>query len=73
MTDQPKTAVPSSWLAAVIHLLNEMAGEGLGIVDCEDPANLMTEIADHLGVGDDDDPWQAAVMKLAGVTNDEQT
>lgn len=63
------TDTPTTWLAAVIHLLNEMAGEGICIQGCEDPCDLMTEIATHLGVADAEDPWMASIYKLAGITN----
>jgi hypothetical protein len=71
MSDQPTqpTAVPSPWLAAVVHLLSELAGEGISMEGCDDPADLMSEIADHLGCGDEDDPWLAVVGKLAGVSH----
>jgi hypothetical protein len=29
-----------------------MAGEGIAIVDCDDPADLLFELADHLRLGD---------------------
>ena len=59
------TPAPTSWLAAVAYLLNELAQEGIIIDGCEDPADLLVELAKHLGVGDADDPWLAAVQKLA--------
>jgi hypothetical protein len=65
MTEKQTTTVPKSWLVAVVHLLDQMTYEGLSMVDCEDPADLMCEIAVHLGVGDADDMWKAAVEKLA--------
>ena len=61
----PQTSVPSRWLKAVLTLLNEMASDGIGITDCEDPAELMVEIAEYLGVGEDDDPWEASLLKIS--------
>jgi hypothetical protein len=69
MADSNTADVPASWLAAVVKLLNTMAGDGISMEDCEDPCDLMIEIAEHLGVSTADDPWEAAVLKLAGVTN----
>jgi hypothetical protein len=66
--EEMRAALPAGWLAAVVKLLNEMAGE-VSMVGCDEPENLMTEIAEHLGVGDADDCWAAAVIKLAGVTD----
>ena len=65
-SDAPSvTPAPTSWLAAVAYLLNELAREGISVEGCEDPAELLVELAKHLGVGDADDPWFAAVQKLA--------
>lgn len=61
------TKVPTLWLAGVVKLLNEMAGEGVGMADCEDPAELMMELAEHLSTTGADDPWLAVIEKLAGV------
>lgn len=65
MSKSDTTSVPTGWLLATLKLLNEMAGEGITMMECEDPANLMTEIASHLGVGDADDLWDAAVKEVA--------
>jgi hypothetical protein len=65
MDREAETTVPRGWLAAVVKLLNEMAGDGISMQDCEDPADLMCEIAEHLGVSDADDMWGAAVKALA--------
>ena len=56
--------VPSDWLARTVKLLNVMAGEGIGIEDCADPADLMCEIAIHMGHGDADDLWGAVTAAL---------
>jgi hypothetical protein len=56
--------VPAVWLAAVAKLLNEMAGEGIFFDDCEDPCDLLLGLAEHLGLGMADDPWQAAMEAL---------
>jgi hypothetical protein len=56
--------VPTQWLCSVLKLLNEMAGEGITIDDCEDPAELMCEIAGYLGCSESDDPWEASMLKL---------
>ncbi len=61
--------VPVSWLSAVVQFLHEMAGEGIFIDGCKEPSDLMSEIADHLGCGDADDPWLAVVQKLMGVSS----
>lgn len=59
------STVPAQWFANVVKLLNEMAGEGVTMQGCEDPADLMCEIADHLGVGQNDDSWNDAVVEAA--------
>lgn len=64
MRDQQTTEVPRKWLSSVVALLNEMAAEGTGMVDCADPADLMTEIAEFFGVAAEDDCWEAAVRKV---------
>ena len=56
--------VPKVWLAATVKLLNEMAGEGICMDGCADPQDLMCDIAEHLGLADDDDAWNAAVARL---------
>ena len=69
MSEQRETtmaSVPADWLARVVNLLNEMAGEGIGMVGCADPADLMCEIAEHMGCGDVDDPWAAVTVALNG-------
>ena len=58
--------VPADWLLSVLRLLTEMAREGATMVDCDDPADLMTDIAWHLGVQEEDDLWDAAVLKIKG-------
>jgi len=63
------TAVPSEWLARVVTLLNAMAGEGTGMTDCADPADLMCDIADAMGHGEADDPWEAVMLALGGPAN----
>ncbi len=63
--DQTGTyAVPKDWLARVVNLLNEMAGEGITMDDCADPSDLMCEIATHFGHGDADDIWSAVTVAL---------
>lgn len=57
--------VPADWLLSVLRLLTEMAREGLTIGG-DDPAELMTDIALHLGVQEEDDLWDAAVLKIQG-------
>lgn len=66
LKDCPPTTieVPVVWLAAVAKLVNEMAGEGICMDDCADPQDLMGELAEYLGVMDDDDCWNAAVAKV---------
>lgn len=65
MADAPQqTTLPPGWLARVVNLLNAMAGEGIGMADCDDPADLMVEIANHLGFGDHDDPWASVTVQL---------
>ena len=67
MSDHPKmTAVPTEWLTRVVMLLNTMAGEGMGMDGCAEPADMMCEIADVMGCGETDDPWQAVTLALAG-------
>lgn len=56
--------VPKDWLSAIVKLLDVMAGEGLGMDDCEDPADLMVTLADHFGVGDEEDILEAVVEHL---------
>ena len=65
MTNAPRIAVPRSWLAAAAKLINEMAGEGMCMDDCADPQDLMCDLAEWLGVGNDDDAWNVAVAKIA--------
>jgi hypothetical protein len=57
--------VPRDWLAAIVRLLDVMAGEGVGMESCEDPADLVITLADHFGVGDFDDCLQAVLEKIA--------
>jgi translation elongation factor EF-4 len=57
--------VPRDWLQAVVKLLDVMAGEGIGMEDCEDPADLAITLADHFGVGDFDDCLPALVERIA--------
>lgn len=57
-------SVPHGWLVATLKLLNEMADDGIGMEGCDDPADLMTEFAEFLGVADEDDCWAAAITKL---------
>lgn len=61
--------VPTRWLCAVLTLLNEMAGEGICMEGCEDPAELMVEIAEYLGCGEADDPWEASMVKVRAALN----
>lgn len=58
--------LPPGWLARVVNLLNEMASEGITMGDCADPAELMVEIAEHLGFGDHEDPWASVTVWLNG-------
>lgn len=62
------TSAPTGWLLATLKLLNEMAGEGITMMDCDDPADLMREIAEHLGVGDSDNLWEAAVKEVLAMS-----
>lgn len=64
MASDPVIAVPSDWLARVVTLLNTMAGEGITMEDCADPADLMCVIAIHMGHGDADDLWDAVTKAL---------
>lgn len=59
-----------SYLVRALTLVNAMAGEGLSIDDQEDPADLMTELAERLGVEDEDDSWAAVVAALDGSDHD---
>ena len=61
---QETTLVPTDWLARVLGLLTAMAGEGAGMQDCADPADLMYEIAEHMGLGGEDDPWAAVANAM---------
>lgn len=61
--------VPAPWLTAVVQFLHEMAGEGIFIDGCKEPSDLMSEIADHFGCGDEDDPWLAVMQKLTGASS----
>jgi hypothetical protein len=58
--------VPLAWLTATVRLLNDMAGEGLHMVGQADPADLMKQIAEHLGVAEADDCWAAVLGTLGG-------
>ena len=66
MADTPQStiSVPKNWLADVAQLLNVMAGDGIEIEDCADPATLMTDLATFLGVADLDNCWAASVQRL---------
>ena len=67
---QQKTIpVPADWLLQVASLLNIMAGEGISIDDCADPAHMMFDLAQHLGVWGADDVWAATVQALKDRTN----
>lgn len=57
--------VDRQWLASVVHLLDTMAGEGMGMEGCADPADLMMDLATHLGFHNDDDPWSSIKNFLA--------
>lgn len=59
------TPVPTEWLARVVELLNGLAGEGIGMVDCADPADLMCEIGTYFGHSDADDLWGAVTAALS--------
>lgn len=71
MADKPESyttvPVPKEWLAATAKLLNEMAGGGIRIEGCDDPADLMTEFAVFLGVADLDDCWAAAIQRACAL------
>lgn len=64
MSDQATVPVPTDWLARVVGLLDTMAGEGIGMEDCADPADLMCEIAVHMGFGEADNLWAAVTVAL---------
>lgn len=63
------TSVPIEWLGRVVTLLNAMADEGIGMSDCDDPADLMCDIADAMGHGEADDPWEAVMLALGRPAN----
>lgn len=63
---QATAAVPLDWLARAVNLLNAMAGEGITMDDCADPADLMCEIASHMGHDGADDVWSAVTVALNG-------
>ena len=50
MSEETAISVPKSWLAETVALLDAMAGEGIEIDGCADPAILMTDLATALGV-----------------------
>ena len=58
--------VPTCWLVETLKLMDRMAGASLSVEDCADPADLMTEIADYLGISarDAEELWIAAQMKF---------
>lgn len=53
--------VPVGWLADVVELLFAMAADAITIDECKNPADLMTDIASHLGLDDHTDSWTASV------------
>lgn len=70
MSSKPETAeglqyVPTEWLARTVELLNAMAGEGIGMADCADPADLMCEIGLYFDCGEADDLWGAVTAALS--------
>lgn len=70
MSKQATVPVPTDWLARVVGLLDTMAGEGMGMQDCADPADLMCEIAVHMGLGDASDPWAAVAVALTRIAQE---
>jgi len=67
--DQTTIPVPADWLRRAVQLLDTMAGEGICMEACADPADLMCEIADVLGHGDTDDPWEAVRSSWGATAN----
>lgn len=49
------------WLGRFLPTLLAMAEEGMAIEGCEDPQDMLSELAERLGVGDEDDSWNAAI------------
>lgn len=72
MTSGRFIAVPADWLLRAVMLMNAMAGEGIGMEGCADPADLMCEIAQTLGAADADDMWEAAVQAIQDKQGNEQ-
>jgi hypothetical protein len=52
------------WLVRAMPTLLLMAEEGVSMEGCEDPQDMLSELADRLGVGDEDECWNAAVLRL---------
>ena len=67
MSKSEKTEVSTAWLVAVVKLLSVMAQDGVEMEGCEDPADLISNFADDIDIGDEDDRWEAAILKLAGM------
>jgi hypothetical protein len=61
-----RDAVPLDWLARVVNLLHTMAGEGISMEDCADPADLMIEISERMGFGETADSWSDVTVWLNG-------
>lgn len=66
-----KTTVPKDWLLRVVALMNAMAGEGIEMEGCADPAILMCEIAESMGHGDAADAWAAVMIELGGAPDED--
>lgn len=61
---EPAITVSATWLLQTARLLNTMAGEGIGMCGCTDPADLMCALAEIVGAQDADDMWEATVAAI---------
>jgi hypothetical protein len=65
LTTEPLTAVErQDYLLRALDIINVLAGEGVLVQGHEDPADLMMEIFERLGVEEVSDSWEATGAAL---------
>jgi hypothetical protein len=58
--------IPADWLVEVVRLLDKMAIEGVCIADQSDPADLVVDLAHHLGCPNDGNLTDHIIKSLTG-------
>ena len=51
-------------LARAMSILNVAAGEGVYFEGVEEPETFMFEVANEMGLGDSEDPWEDMIRML---------